>query len=223
MQTLRAPAQASGWRRDRLFLSQTASMACRVRQEKSAIGLRVQTAAEAGGEHRHTDLSDADWRAVRHAVLVYVRRRGHSQDVAEDVAQESLTKLLHYTRQGQTASLYALAFKIAANSLVDRFRGDSRYGAAILETHPCGEPLPDKVTSDRQRLARLSAALERLPPLRRAVLLRRRMDNQSIARIAAEMNLSPAAVEKHVVRGLSDLRKAMEDGEELKGSSRDAQ
>ena len=59
--------------------------------------------------------------------------------------------------------------------------------------------------------------------MRRTVLLRRRIDNQSIPRIAAEMNLSTAAVEKHVVRGLSDLRKAMEDGEELKGSSRDAQ
>lgn len=198
-------------------------MACRVRQDNSAIGLRVEPAAEAGGDAPHTDLSDADWRAVRHAVLVYVRRRGHSQDVAEDVAQESLTKLLHYTRQGQTASLYALAFRIAANSLIDRFRGDVRYGTAVPETHPCGEPLPDKVASDRQRLARLSAALEQLPPLRRAVLLRRRMDNQSIAHIAAEMKLSTAAVEKHVVRGLSDLRKAMEDEEELKGSSRDAQ
>jgi len=198
-------------------------MACGVRQDHSAIGLRVETAAKAGGEPRNTDLSDADWRAVRHAVLVYVRRRGHSQDVAEDVAQESLTKLLHYTRQGQTASLYALAFRIAANCLVDRFRGESRYGDAVLDTHPCGEPLPDRIASDRQRLARLTAALERLPPLRRAVLLRRRIDNQSIPRIAAEMNLSTAAVEKHVVRGLSDLRKAMEDGEELKGSSRDAQ
>lgn len=194
-----------------------------MRQDHSAIGLRVETAAEAGGEPRHTDLSDADWRAVRHAVLVYVRRRGHSRDVAEDVAQESLTKLLHYTRQGQTASLYALAFRITANCLVDRFRGESRYGDSVLETHPCDEPLPDRIASDRQRLARLSAALERLPPLRRAVLLRRRIDNQSIPRIAAEMNLSTASVEKHVVRGLSDLRKAMEDGEELKGSSRDAQ
>lgn len=198
-------------------------MACRVRQDKSAIGLRLETAVEGGGEPRHTQLPDADWRAVRHAVLAYVRRRGHSQDVAEDVAQECLTKLLHYTRRGQTASLYALAFKIAANSLIDRFRGDVRYGTAVSEAHPCGEPLPDKVTSDRQRLARLSAALAQLPPLRRAVLLRRRMENQSIARIAADMNLSTAAVEKHVVRGLSDLRKAMEDGEELRGSSRDAQ
>lgn len=198
-------------------------MACRVRQDTSATGLRIETAANAGDQLRQTGLSDADWHDIRHAVLVYVRRRGHPQDVAEDVAQESLTKLLHYTRQGQIASLYALAFKIAANSLVDRFRGEGRYEAAVPETYACNTPLPDTVTSDRQRLARLSAALGRLPPLRRAVLLRRRMDNQSIARIAAEMNLSTTAVEKHVVRGLSDLRKAMDDGEELKGSSRDAQ
>lgn len=198
-------------------------MASRVRQDNSAIGLRVEAAANTVDEPPNAGLSDADWRDIRHAVLVYVRRRGHSQDVAEDVAQESLAKLLHYTRQGQTASLYALAFKIAANSLVDRFRGEARYGDAVPDTHPCGEPLPDEVTSDRQRLALLSAALARIPPLRRAVLLRRRVDNQSYARIVAEMNLSTAAVEKHVVRGLSDLRKALEDGEDFRGSPCDAE
>ena len=88
-------------------------MACRVRQANSAIGFRVGTATAASGDTPHSDLLDADWRAVRHAVLTYVRRRGHSRDVAEDVAQGSLTKPLHYTRQGQAASLYALAFQIA--------------------------------------------------------------------------------------------------------------
>lgn len=119
-------------------------MACRVRQANSAIGFRVGTATAASGDTPHTDLLDAEWRAVRHAVLTYVRRRGHSRDVAEDVAQGSLTKPLHYTRQGQAASLYALAFQIASSSLIDRFRGDVRYGTRV-GSHACKEPLPDKI------------------------------------------------------------------------------
>jgi len=76
-------------------------MACRLRQANSAIGFRVGTATATSGDTPHSDLLDADWGAVRHAVLTYVRRRGHSRDVAEDVAQGSLTKRLHYTRQGR--------------------------------------------------------------------------------------------------------------------------
>lgn len=193
----------------------------RVPQNNLVIRLRPEAGVEADREPQAGEISDADWLEVRHAILAYVRSRGHPQDVAEDVAQECLTKLLHYVRERQTASLYALAFKIAANSLVDRFRREARYGSEVTEIHPCEAPLPDTIAADRQRLALLSAALERIPPLRRAVLLRRRVDNQSYARIAADMNLSVAAVEKHVVRGLSDLRKAMEDGEDRKGPPRD--
>nr|WP_167381857.1 RNA polymerase sigma factor [Novosphingobium panipatense] len=148
---------------------------------------------------------------MRHAIVAYVVRKGHSRDAAEDVAQESLTKLLRYARQGRPASLYGLALKIAANSLIDLIRGETRFGAPVDDTFPCEAPLPDTVVADRQQLRLLSVALEHIPPLRRAVLVRRRVENQSHARIAAEMGLSVAAVEKHVVRGLCDLRKAMED------------
>lgn len=148
---------------------------------------------------------------MRHAIVAYVIRKGHAPDVAEDVAQESVTKLLHYVRQGRPASLYGLALKIAANSLIDRVRGETRFGAPVDETYACEAPLPDAVVADRQQLRVLSAALEHIPPLRRAVLLRRRVENQSHARIAAELGLSVAAVEKHVVRGLCDLRRAMKD------------
>lgn len=148
---------------------------------------------------------------MRHAIIAYVVRKGHARDVAEDVAQESLAKLLHYARQGRPASLYGLALKIASNSLIDRIRGETRFGAPVDETYACKAPLPDAVVEDRQQLSLLSAALEHIPPLRRAVLVRRRVENQSHARIAAELGLSIAAVEKHVVRGLCDLRRAMDD------------
>lgn len=148
---------------------------------------------------------------MRHAVIAYARRRGQTHDVAEDVAQETLVKLLRYTRQGRPASLYALALKIAASSLVDRARREARYGEPVNEFQACTAPLPDAAAADRQQLALLEAALKRMPLLRRMVLMRRRIDNHSHSRIAAEFNLSLAAVEKHVVRGLCDLREAVKN------------
>lgn len=148
---------------------------------------------------------------MRHAIVAYVVRKGHSRDVAEDVAQDSLAKLLRYTEKGRPASMYALALKIAANGLVDRVRGETRFCSPVDETFACEAPLPDRVAEDRQQLEQLAAALADIPPLRRAVLVRRRLENQSHASIAAELGLSIAAVEKHVVRGLCDLRRAMKD------------
>ncbi len=154
---------------------------------------------------------ETEWSALRQALVAYVQRRGNSRDVAEDVAQESLSKLLRYTERSRPASLYALAFKIAASTLVDRARGEARYSPPVDEGHACSVPLPDTVAEDREQLALLKIALDQMPPLRRAVLVRRRLENQSCARISAELGLSVAAVEKHVVRGLGDLRAAMAD------------
>jgi len=168
---------------------------------------------EADDPSRQTPaLPEAEWQSIRHAILAYMRRRGAARDVAEDVAQESLTKLLAYVQRGRPASLYALALKIAANSFVDRVRQESRYEAPVSFEQASEAPLPDAVASDRQQVAILTQALDCMPPLRRKVLVRRRIDNQSHARIAGELGLSVAAVEKHVVRGLCDIRRAMEDG-----------
>lgn len=154
-------------------------------------------------------LADKDWDRVRHAVIAYAQRRQQPREVAEDVAQETLVKLLHYVQTGTPASLYGLALKIAKTTLIDRARREGRYGVEIDGSYACDAPLPDKVATDRQQFAMLRAALNKMPPLRRAVLVRRRIDNQSHARIAADLDLSIAAVEKHVVRGLSDLRQGM--------------
>lgn len=47
-----------------------------------------------------------------------------------------------------------------------------------------------------------------MPRLRREVIVRRRVLNQSCEAIAAELDLSLKAVEKHVTRGPMDLKKA---------------
>lgn len=152
---------------------------------------------------------ELDWEAVRHAVFAYVRRKGQPQDIAEDIAQETVAKLLRYLEDHRPASLFALAIRIAENSLIDRFRTDTRYRAELDAGHRSEEPLPDQVASDRQHLRILRQTLDAMPPLRRAVLVRRRIENQSCARIAADLGLTAAAVEKHIVRGLSDLRDAL--------------
>ena len=49
-----------------------------------------------------------------------------------------------------------------------------------------------------------------MPRLRREVLIRRRVQQESCRAIGEELSISTKAVEKHITRGLVDLRRAME-------------
>jgi len=100
-----------------------------------------------------------DWVAIRRAVARYVQHRAGRGDVADDIAQEVLARLMQLAETEQIGSIMALAF--------------------------------------------------RMPPLRREVLVRRRLHQQGCREIADALSLTPKAVEKHITRGLADLRRAM--------------
>ena len=150
-----------------------------------------------------------DWRAIAATLSRYVRARTSRVDVVEDVVQETLTRLVHQGRVQKLVSIYALGFRIAANLLVDHHRRDRRYVAERAEEPVSQAPLPDRVLVGREAVAILREALDAMPPLRRDVLVRRRLQGQSCAAIARDLGLSPKAVEKHITRGLADLHKAM--------------
>ena len=150
-----------------------------------------------------------DWRAIGATLNRYVRARTSRTDVVEDVLQETLSRLVQQSRVQHLVSVYALGFRIAANLLIDHHRRDSRYAAEPAVEPASQAPLPDRVLVGRQEVAILKEALAAMPPLRRDVLVRRRLQGQSCAAIARDLGLSPKAVEKHITRGLADLHKAM--------------
>jgi RNA polymerase sigma factor (sigma-70 family) len=150
-----------------------------------------------------------DWRAIGATLNRYVRARTSRTDVVEDVVQETLSRLVQQSRVQHLVSVYALGFRIAANLLIDHHRRDSRYAAEPAVEPASQAPLPDRVLVGRQEVAILKEALAAMPPLRRDVLVRRRLQGQSCAAIARDLGLSPKAVEKHITRGLADLHKAM--------------
>ncbi len=161
-----------------------------------------------------------DWRAIAATLNRYVRAHTNRADVAEDVVQETLSRLVHQSRLQKLVSIYALGFRIAANLLVDHHRRDKRYVAEREEEPASQAPLPDRVIVGRQELAILNDALAAMPPLRRDVLVRRRLQGQSCAAIARDLGLSPKAVEKHITRGLADLHKAMPGNAVMRGGER---
>jgi RNA polymerase sigma-70 factor (ECF subfamily) len=151
-----------------------------------------------------------DWTAVRSALVRYVRGRTGRSDLAEDVAQETLTRLIALQQRDEIGSVYALGFRIADNLVVDIYRREGRQSGEVDESMECTAPSLDRVVHSRQAVAILTRTLQHMPPLRREVIVRRRLRRQSCAAIAEELKLSVKAVEKHITRGLVDLRTAFE-------------
>ncbi|HQS96366.1 MAG: hypothetical protein B7X90_02805 [Novosphingobium sp. 17-62-19] len=152
---------------------------------------------------------DEDWADLAETIARYVRSRTSRMDLVEDVVQETLSRLVTQKQQQKIVSIYALGFRIAANLLVDHHRRDRRYVGEIEEDQASDAPLPDTVVAGRQELNVLAGALAAMPPLRREVIVRRRLHEQSCATIARDLQISLKAVEKHITRGLADLQRAL--------------
>lgn len=155
------------------------------------------------------DPRQAEWATLRATIVQYVMRRGQPAHVAEDVAQETCIKLLAYCEQQQPASMYALAFRIAATCLVDIKRKERGPVDELDDGHPCEAPLADRLIDGRRRVSLFQSALAAMPALRRKAFEQRRIEKRSHAQIAADLGISVASVEKHVSRGLQDMRKAL--------------
>jgi len=153
--------------------------------------------------------SDHAWSGVSDAVYAYALARLGRKDIAEDIAQEAVARSIEYCRAHEVASLYALAYRIAGNLIVDQYRLDRRNGGEPSADWASEAPLPDQIVAGRLDVEQLAEALKDLSPLQREVFLRRRLHGQSSATIAKALNLTPKAIEKHITRALVALDKAM--------------
>lgn len=154
-------------------------------------------------------LATVTWSPVRDFVRRLAQRRLARADLADDVAQETLLRLIEYQRGSRIDNLYGLATRIAENLVNEQFRRERRWAVeGLSETLDSGEPSAERIVEGREAVEVLKRALERMPRLRREIIIRRRIHRQSCAAIAQELGLNIKAVEKHVTRGLLDLNEA---------------
>lgn len=80
---------------------------------------------------------------------------------------------------------------------------------------PVGTPSPSQILRRHERFDRLEAAVEKLTPEYRQVVLLSRVEGLSAKEIADRMNRSPNAVRHLIVRALRELRAHFGDTESL--------
>lgn len=142
-----------------------------------------------------------------HALCFRLTRRA---DVADDLVQETMLRVLRFRQSFREQSAFATwLFRLAYNACCDHWRSSRRdsemVGLDDFAMHAStGNPPATDPTSDRHIL--LDLALTRLDADERSVLVLRRYHDMSYSDIARVLECTPAAARVRAHRALSALR-----------------
>ncbi|MBY9062034.1 sigma-70 family RNA polymerase sigma factor [Sphingomonas yunnanensis] len=149
--------------------------------------------------------------AAQPRLLAYVRRRLRDPDQARDVVQETVVRVIEQEGRQRIEQPVAYAFRVADSVIYGQAQRAHTVHEPVDAELACDLPLPDELLDYRQRFARFERALAALPPLRRAVFVKRHIDGLSRSEIAGDLGLSLEAVKKHLVRAMVDLAGCVDD------------
>jgi RNA polymerase sigma-70 factor (ECF subfamily) len=138
----------------------------------------------------------------------FLAARRVPKDEAEDILQDLFVKV-RTLESGPVAEPRAYLYKMTANLLFDRRRTAARRTAREslwAEVHLGQDkeidesPSADQALAARDELAHVSKAIAALPPRTIDILRRYRIEGHAQRRIAADLEISLSAVEKHLQR-----------------------
>ncbi len=150
--------------------------------------------------------------AVHYEELVRrLTRRLGSPHAAADVAQETYLRLEGLAAVPELRNGRAFLFRVADNLAIDHQRGQAARGRRFTtiedyDDRASDEPDPETALLHKQRLATLARAVDELPPKCRDVFLLHKIDGLTYGEIAARLNISRSAVEKHMIKALAHCR-----------------
>lgn len=145
----------------------------------------------------------------RPRLVRYFKNHLNTPDDAEDMAQETLMRMMRDPQAAQVANIEAYLMTIAGNLLRDRFRRD--------RTRHVGQHVPidenvercltesvsgERVYQDQERLRTFVKHLDELPPRCQQVFLLHRYEGLTYSAIATQLGVSVSAVEKQMMRAL---------------------
>lgn len=142
-----------------------------------------------------------------------IRACGGERQLAEDLTQETFSAALTAWKTGNTDDKNVpWIITVARNKMIDRFRKHDRESRGLARL-----PRPRRGDDDVARRVvdnhAVLACLRRLPPLQRAVVALRFVDDMSIAEVAALLGKHKGAIDSLQRRALANLRTMMEEND----------
>lgn len=143
--------------------------------------------------------------------FVYARVGG-DEAAAEDLLQETLLEAIRssHTFRGDSA-LHTWVCAIARRRLARHYEAERRQAVAESGLTLLGATPWDTAGEDLARRDEIVRAMGRLPVLHRQVLVRKYLDDWSVADIAGELGRSPVQVQSLLQRARDGLRRELEE------------
>lgn len=161
---------------------------------------------------------DAALAEHREELLQYMQKRLRDREVAADLAQETLSRMMKYRDSPDIEDRRLMLFRIANNLVTEYHRTRQRHHAnshfSLDETEPLRERSPpvEAIVDARQALDKLlKHTITALPPKCRLAFMLSRFDGLSYPQIADRMGISVKMVEKHITKALLACRRAVGD------------
>ena len=142
----------------------------------------------------------------RHHVAVHAlcARLVHDFDQADDVTQEVFLRVWRYARTFRGRSSFRTwLYRLTYNACADARSRTARLEEVWAAASPDNEPLSEALT---ERHVLLDAALRRLPPDQKAVLVLSRFHDLGCEEIARIIDCSPGAARVRLHRAMKELR-----------------
>lgn len=142
--------------------------------------------------------------------------RLQSASEADDLVQDLYLKVSSLTIVEEIQSPGAYLYRLAANLMLDRLRGQHRAAARDGQWRHANHlispredvadvPSAEAVVAARQRLERVVQALEALPIKTQRVFRLHKFEGLGHAEVASRLGISRSAVEKHMIDALRHL------------------
>ena len=157
-------------------------------------------------------------RRLRGPLFHFFLRRSGSPADAEEMVQDLFVRLLRRADLLSLENVDGYVFEAAANMARDRgryeqARGQGRHVGIDDLVAQSEAPGAEQIVAGKQRLKRMLAALDALPPRARQVVILRRFENLTYLQIARRLGISVSAVEKHMARAMTALRLDLVEGD----------
>ena len=124
----------------------------------------------------------------------------------DDLVQEVLTNLHGRQKDAPIESVEGYLFTIASNVLSRRHRKNAQIPIDDRDAPDQIDPFsPERIIIAQQNLAAALETIRRLPPRTQQVFVLHRFEEMTYPRIAAHLNISSSAVEKHIMLALKAL------------------
>lgn len=153
---------------------------------------------------------DIAFRQERAGLLRYIGKRA-GRDLAADLVQEVFARAAASPQVEQLVNPAGFLYRIAHNLLVDKARRDANAIRPLYLMDGC-EPsvrAMQELETEAEEMRRIcEQALSRMPERTRSIFLMHRLDGLSYRDIQAEVGITLAGIEYHMMRALAGLRAA---------------